>query len=114
MGIFSLNSPIIIGHIHFAELLDTPISSFDIATIATNYIKDWKDLSPHLGLTRVQEIAICRNNEEYNDQKRAALHRWKICEGDKATYRALIAAAEAASNMKLADDVKTMLQSRKK
>lgn len=115
-GCIFRNSPII-GHIgtciHFAELLDTPISSLDIATITTNHIEEWEVLSPYLGLTRVQEIVICRNNvRNYNAQKRAALQKWKINNGDKATYSALITAAEAASNMRLADDVKTMLQTR--
>ena len=97
-----------------AELLDATVSNPDLATIATKFLKEWEGLSPHLKLTPLQEIEIRRDNAGYGAQKLDALRRWKIYEGDAATYRAFIAAATAASNMELVDSVKSMLRMREK
>ena len=98
------------------SLLDTPVSDEDVATIAANYLTKWEDLTPHLGLTHAQEVAI-RNTlilHDYNDQKREALHKWKEIKGNAATYRAFNAAATKASNMELVDKVKAMLGTKEK
>ena len=78
------------------------------------YLTQWEELSPHLGLTHPQEVEIRRTFMDYRSQKREALRKWKESKGHAATYRALIAAATAASNMELVDNVKAMLQTRER
>ena len=95
-----------------ARLLDAPVSDTDVATIAGN-LKRWEELSPFLGLTPQHEIEI-RNDfkDQYREQKRQALQKWKEIKGNAATYRALIAAAAVTSSNKLVDDINAMLRTR--
>ena len=94
------------------DLLDTPITDQDIATIARDYLVRWEELSPHLELTASQEYSIRRTFKEYEDQKREALRTWKRNKGNGATYNSFITAAEAIFNMQLADNVKALLEKR--
>ena len=91
-------------------LLDTPITDQDIATIARDYLVRWEELSPHLELTVPQENEIRRTFREYADQKREVLRTWKRNKGNGATYDSFITAAEAISNMQLADNVRALLK----
>ena len=70
----------------------------------------WQELSPHLKLTVPQEENIRATFRVYGDQKCEVLRTWKKNNGNGATYRTFITAAENASNRQLADDVKTLLQ----
>ena len=97
-----------------AELLDTLVSDTDVATIAAKHLKKWEELSPFLGLTELHEIEVRNNFEDYSDQKRQALRKWKEIKGDAATYRAIIDAATAMSNEDLVDKVKAMLGTKKR
>ena len=90
------------------------MSDVDIVTIAGMFLTQWEKLSPFLGLIPAQEGMIRRTFRDYSDQKREALRQWKRNKGHAATYRALITAATAASNMDLVDNVKAMLQTREK
>ena len=92
-----------------AELLDTPVSDTDVATIAAEYLTSWEELSPYLGLTKQHETDIRKDFKEPSNQKRQALLKWKKIKGNAATYRAFIAAATAVSNEDLVDKVKAML-----
>ena len=94
-----------------AELLDSPVSDQDVATI-TKCLTKWEDLSPFLGLTRQDETNISNTYRDYSDQKRQALHKWKEIKGDPATYRALITAAKKIPNMELVDNIQAMLRRR--
>ena len=68
------------------ELLDSPVSDIDVATIAM-CLKRWEELAPFLGLTEQHEIEIRSDfKDQYNDQKRQALRKWKGIKGDSATY----------------------------
>ena len=96
-----------------AELLDTPVSDQDVATI-TKYLTKWEDLSPFLGLTQQDETNICNTYRDYSDQKRQAIRKWREIKGDAATYSALITAAKKIPNMELVDNVKAVLRTRKK
>ena len=96
-----------------AKLLGTPVSVKDIATIA-EYLVKWEELTPHLELTRPQEAVIRNTFNDYSDQKREALRKWKEIKGNEATYRAFITAATAISNTELVDNVKAMLRTREK
>lgn len=97
-----------------ADILDTPVSDVDVATIAGMFLTQWEELSPFLGLTHQQEATIRLDFRDYNNQKREALRKWKQIKGAAATHRAFIAAATAASNMELVDNVKAMLQTRER
>ena len=92
------------------DVLDTPITDQDIATIARDYLVRWEELAPHLGLTAPQEHSIRQTFREYEDQKREALRTWKRNKGNGATYCAFITAAETISNRQLADNVRALLQ----
>ena len=96
------------------ELLDTPVSYTDIAKIATDFLENWEELSPHLELMPQQEAEICNRFKNYGVQKREALRKLKKIKGTAATYRAFITAATAISNMELVDNVKAMLWTRDK
>ena len=96
------------------ELLDAPVSDVDIATIAAEYLVSWEELSPYLGLTKQHEADIRKDFKEHSEQKRQALLKWKKIKGNGATYRALITAARATSNMELVDNINAMLQTRAK
>ena len=95
------------------ELLDTPVSDQDVATI-TKYLTKWEDLSPFLGLTQQDETNICNTYRNYSDQKRQALRKWREIKGDAATYHVLITAAKEIPNMELVDKVKAMLRTGEK
>ena len=69
----------------------------------------WDSLSPFLGLTRPQEETIRRTYPNYENQKKECLEVWRQTEGNKATYGALINAAERAKEQRLADAVKKMI-----
>ena len=93
-----------------SDVLDTPITDVDIATIARDYLVRWEELAQHLGLTAAQEHSIRQTFWEYGNQKREALRRWKRNKGNGATYRTFITAAETISNMQLADNVRALLK----
>ena len=76
------------------------------------YLMQWEELSPFLELTKQHESEIRHTFKDYSEQKQEALRRWKRIKGHAATYRALITAATAISNMDLVDNVKAMLQTR--
>ena len=78
--------------------------------IAGKLLTDWEELSPSLDLTQAQEKNIRRTYREYADQKREALRAWKHNEGNRATFGALIAAAEEVSNMQLAHGIKDLMK----
>ena len=90
--------------------LEKVVSNENMATIARDHLTNWEPLRPYLGLNRQQEEEIRRTfHYNYGKQKQECLERWKESEGDKATYGALIEAAETAKNQQLADKVKAML-----
>ena len=83
----------------------------DLAVIARDYLTDWEDLHPFLGLTRAQKKEIINSYpRDYGKQKRECLEVWKEVKGDGATYRALISAAEKAKKKELADKIRDMLK----
>ena len=95
-------------------LLDTPVSDQDLSKISAKYLRKWEKLSPELKLAPQQETEIKETFRDYDDQKREALRKWREIKGNAATYRALITAATAISNMELVDNVKAMLRTREK
>ena len=89
--------------------LDTPIPYQDLVVIARDHLTSWEPLSPWLGLSQAQEEEIRRWREDYRTQKLECLKRWSEMNGGRATYGALISAAEKAENQQLADCVRRMV-----
>jgi hypothetical protein len=89
--------------------LDRVISDRDLAVIARDHVTHWGSLAPFLGLTRAQEQEIAMSYQgDYGKQKRECLSVWKEIEGERATYRAFISAAEEAGNQQLAHTVRDL------
>lgn len=87
---------------------DTLVSDKDIAKIATS-LRNWEELSPHLELTIEKETEIRNTFRDYAVQKLEILREWKKNKGAAATYKVLIAAVRATSNVKLVEEVKALL-----
>lgn len=88
--------------------LGATISDINVAKIARR-LKNWKAISPFLGLTESQEVGIERSSgNDYTKEKHAALRKWREMRGGGATYSALIAAAKEADNIDLADYVQSL------
>lgn len=93
------------------NLLDNVVTDKDIAVIAQDYLQTWEELPPFLELTNAEKEAIRRTHrEDYDEQKKAFLQRWKKQRGRGATYRVLIKAARESRNEKLANDIEDMLR----
>ena len=91
--------------------VDEIVSDSDVEKLAMLVIK-WEDLRSHLGLDRAKEEEIKNSSTDYRGKKRECIEAWREKEGKAATYRAFIAAAEAAQLQGLADKVREMLGSR--
>ena len=90
--------------------LDSTISDRHIAKIAKDFIRNWEELAPCLGLLPAQENEI-KKDGRYGDQKREALRIWKKQNGRNATYRALTVVAKEASNVELAENIEALVTS---
>ena len=95
------------------ELLNTVVTDRDVGIIARDHLVKWEDISPFLDLKHVTDEDIRRTPGGYKEQKKEFLKEWKRQHGPRATFRVLIEAAEEAGNMRLADDLRTMLQNRR-
>ena len=93
-----------------SEQFDRVITDVHIADIAREFLSNWENISPYLGLSHPQKEEIHKTYSLYGEQKRECLNKWKKEKGKKATYRAFIDAAEQAKNKQLADNVREMLQ----
>ena len=65
-----------------------PCNEENLAKIAT-WITDWRAISPFLGLTEAEEIAILESTHSVPARKMAMLRKWKQKKGAKATYKRL-------------------------
>ena len=98
---------------HSFSGLDEEVSDRDLAIIARKYLTDWVSLRSFLGLTRRHEKEISKScPSDYGAQKWECLEMWKEMKGEKATYRALILAAEDAKLQELADKIRELLMKR--
>ena len=80
-----------------------------MAVIARDHVTHWGSLAPFLGLTRTKEREIAMSYPgDYGKQKRECLSVWREMEGERATYRAFISAAEEAGNQQLAHTVRDL------
>ena len=63
-------------------------SEGDLAKIALSIV-DWRAISPFLGLTEAEEIAILESTHSVPARKMAMLRKWKQKNGTEATYNKL-------------------------
>ena len=93
--------------------LEEVVSDSDITKIARDHLTDWESLRPYLGLSRQQKKEIHMSHPgDYGKQKWECLEMWKNMKRKKATYNALISAAEEMGDQKLASGVRAMLSSK--
>ena len=89
------------------------ISERDLAVIARDHLDNWESLRPFLGLSHAKEREICKSFQgDYAKQKHECLEAWKELNGRKATYSALIQAAEEGKAQNVADSVRSLLMNR--
>jgi hypothetical protein len=89
--------------------LNKTIESRELAIIARDRLTNWETLRPFLGLKRQQNKSITESHpKDYEKQKLECLEVWQEAVGDKATYGALIKAAEDARLHDLADGVRKL------
>ena len=86
-----------------------PCSAEHLAKIAM-LITDWRAVSPFLGLTEAEEIAI-RGSDPYSvsAQKIAMLRKWKQIRGAKATYKRLCRVFKDCGSRDLEEKVTELL-----
>ena len=82
-----------------------------LAEIAVS-IAVWRDVSPHLGLTEPDEIAILESTHSVPARKMAMLRKWKQKRGAKATYKRLCRVFRKCGLCDLEDKVKRLLAER--
>ena len=79
--------------------------------MAKGLLTRWESLRPFLDLSPQDREDICKAYErDQAGQRRECLEMWKERKGEKATFRALITAAENARLQNLADGVTNMLE----
>ena len=73
-------------------------------------IADWRAVSPFLGLTEAEEIAILGSNpHSVAAQKIAMLRKWKQNHGAKANYKRLCRVFDCCKRADLVDKIKQLL-----
>ena len=86
-----------------------PCSENHLAIIS-NAIADWRAVSPFLGLTEAEEIAILGSNpHSVPAQKIAMLRKWKQKHGAEATYKRLCRVFDGCQRADLVDKVKQLI-----
>ena len=75
----------------------------------TVWIADWRALSPFLGLTEAEEIAILETTHSVPARKMAMLRKWKQRKGRAATYNQLCRVFRTCELFDLEDKMKQIL-----
>ena len=84
--------------------------SEDHLAVISDAITDWRAVSPFLGLTEAEEIAILGSHpHSVAAQKIAMLRKWKQKHGVKATYKRLCRVFDCCKRADLVDKVKQLL-----
>lgn len=79
-----------------------------LAEIA-QHITDWRAVSPFLGLTEAEEIAILESTHSVPTRKIAMLRKWNEKRGLKATYKRLCKTFRKCGSQNLVDRVIELL-----
>ena len=92
------------------DKLKKDITPKHMKIIARDHLTSWEDIYVFLGLNPTDAKEIKRNSpDDYGEQKHNCLLKWKKKKGEgKATYEALISAAEEADDKLLADHVRSL------
>ena len=91
------------------SLLDSPVSDIHLSDIASR-ITEWQELAPYLDLSEADEKDIVDSYPNRPKlQPREALQKWKESNGDKATYRRLIAVLCSQGRVNLGRELKELL-----
>ena len=85
-----------------------PCSENHLAVIS-DAVADWRALSPFLGLTEAEEIAILESTHSVPARKIAMLRKWKQKHGAEATYKRLCQVLDGCRRADLVDKVKQLL-----
>ena len=85
-----------------------PCSDEHLAKIAI-LITDWRAVSPFLGLTEADEIAILESTHSVPARKMAMLRKWKQKRGTKATYKRLCRVFRDCGSLDLEEKVTELL-----
>ena len=88
-----------------------PCSDEHLAKMAT-WITDWRAVSPFLGLTEAEEIAVLESTHSVPARRMAMLRKWKQKRGAKATYKQLCQAFSDCSFCDLEEKVIKLLTER--
>ena len=84
--------------------------SEDHLAVISDAIADWRAVSPFLGLTEAEEIAILGSNpHSVAAQKIAMLRKWKQNHGAKANYKRLCRVFDCCKRADLVDKIKQLL-----
>ena len=83
--------------------------SEDHLAVISDAIADWRAVSPFLGLTEAEEIAILESTHSVPARKIAMLRKWKQKHGAKATYKRLCRVFDGCKRADLVDKVKQLL-----
>ena len=85
-----------------------PCNEEHLARIAT-WITDWRAVSPFLGITEAEEIAILESTHSVPARKMAMLRKWKHKKGAGATYKRLCKAFSSCSFCDLEEKIVHLL-----
>ena len=77
--------------------------------VISDVIADWRAVSPFLGLTEAEEIAILESTHSVPARKMAMLRKWKQKHGTEATYKRLCRVFDCCKRTDLVDEVKQLL-----
>ena len=77
--------------------------------VISDIIADWRAVSPFLGLTEAEEIAILESTHSVHARKMAMLRKWKQKHGAEATYKRLCRVFDCCKRADLVDKVKQLL-----
>ena len=80
--------------------LTRPCTDEHLAEIA-NSVPDWRAVSPFLGLTEAEEIAILESTHSVPARRMAMLRKWKRKQGPQATYKRLCQAFQKCGSRDL-------------
>ena len=84
--------------------------SEDHLAVISDAIADWRAVSPFLGLTEAEEIAILGSHpHSVAAQKIAMLRKWKQNHGAKANYKRLCRVFDCCKRVDLVDKIKQLL-----
>ena len=85
-----------------------PCAEEHLAQISFSIV-DWRLLSPFLGLTEAEEIAILESIQSVPARKMAMLRKWKQKKGMAATYNQLCRVFRTCGLIDLEDKMKQIL-----